>query len=177
MILAQACDRCHGRTSEEADPGDLRFLTISLSLSDMSQVIYARVPDALKEAVDAYAEERGVTLTSAVVDLLGRGMAAASDERSVADLETKLAKTTVEKAKVESKLETAMNELGGLRAFAERAAQEIGKCPKCGEPITGYDLLARGQCRHCETSWETCSCHTRQSHSLTSGRLDSFSVH
>lgn len=116
----------------------------------MSQVIYARVPDTLKEAADAYAEERGVTLTSAVVDLLGRGMAAASDERSVADLETKLAKTTVEKAKVESKLETAMNELGGLRAFAERAAQEIGKCPKCGEPITGYDLLARGQCRHCD---------------------------
>jgi hypothetical protein len=45
----------------------------------MTQVIYARVPEALKDAADLYANERGTTLTSAVVDLLGRGLAAFSD--------------------------------------------------------------------------------------------------
>jgi antitoxin component of RelBE/YafQ-DinJ toxin-antitoxin module len=118
----------------------------------MSQVIYARVPDTVKEAADAYAEDRGVTLTSAVVDLLGRGLAAASDERSIADLESKLARASAEKAQSEANLAAAMSELGGLRAFAQRAVQAVGTCPNsaCGQPITGYDLLAVGHCSHCE---------------------------
>ncbi|MGA3354676.1 MAG: hypothetical protein ABSD85_16070 [Acidimicrobiales bacterium] len=118
----------------------------------MSQVIYARVPDTAKEAADAYAKERGVTLTSAVVDLLKRGMAAASDERSIADLETKLAQAGAERAKAEATLAAAMNELGGLRAFAQRALQAVGTCPNraCAQAITGYELLALGRCNHCQ---------------------------
>ena len=37
-----------------------------------SEVIYARVPTALKEAADAYASQHGKTLTGAVADLLDR---------------------------------------------------------------------------------------------------------
>jgi hypothetical protein len=118
----------------------------------MSHVIYARVPETLKEVVDGYAEERGVTLTSAAVDLLERGMAAVSDERSITNLETKLAQVTAEKAQSEAKLAVVMNELGGLRAFAQRAVQAVGTCPNpaCGQAITGYDLLALGRCNHCQ---------------------------
>jgi hypothetical protein len=120
----------------------------------MSQVIYARVPDTLKEAADAYADERGVTLTGAVVDLLARGLAAASDERSVEQLELNLARVTTEKAKVEADLRAAQNELAGFAALAQRANQFIGKCPKkaCSKDITGKDLLVVGSCSACGQS-------------------------
>lgn len=118
----------------------------------MSQVVYARVPDSLKAALDLYADQHGLTLTSAVVDLLERGLVAASDEKSMAHLETKLAIACAEKAQVEAKLAGAQNELGTLRAFAERSLQPIGSCPNraCRQPIRGYDLLALGHCSHCQ---------------------------
>ena len=119
----------------------------------MTQVIYARVPDTLKEAADLYASEQGVTLTAAVVDLLERGLAAVTDERSIADLEHQLVRVTGEKAQAEADLKVAANELTGLRSFAQRATQtQVGKCPKCSQPISGYDLLGTGQCGHCAQS-------------------------
>lgn len=127
----------------------LHSLTKVLSFPDMSQVIYALVPDTLKDATDLYSSERGVTLTSAVVDLLERGLAASSDERSIADLEAKLAKTKAAKAESDARLAGVMNELGGLRAFAQRANLEVGQCPQCRQSITGYELMALGQCHNC----------------------------
>jgi len=115
----------------------------------MTQVIYARVPEALKDAADLYANERGTTLTSAVVDLLGRGLAASSDERSIVELEAKLAKAEAARAESDARLAAAMNELGGLRAFAQRANLEVGQCPACSQAISGYNLMAEGRCPHC----------------------------
>lgn len=117
----------------------------------MSQVIYARVPDQLKNAADVYADERGLTLTSAVVDLLQRGLAAVSDERSVMGLEARVAALTADKAQVEAQLLAARTELGTVQLLAQRASQVIGRCPNatCGQPITGYDLFAIGQCGQC----------------------------
>jgi hypothetical protein len=105
-------------------------------------VIYARVPAALKEAADAYASQQGTTLTAAVVDLLDRGLAAATDDRSVEELEANLATAT-------SRLHAAEAQLATLSAFAERADHRIGACPHCGKEITGRDLLAVGNCPHC----------------------------
>ncbi len=119
----------------------------------MTQVIYARVPDTLKEVADIYASEQGVTLTAAVVDLLERGLAAATDERSIAELEGQLVHVTTEKARAEADLKAAGNELVALRSFAQRATQtQVGKCPKCSQPISGYDLLGTGQCSKCSQS-------------------------
>ncbi len=126
-----------------------------LACSDMSQVIYARVSDSLKEAVDAYAVDRAVTLTSAAVDLLERGLAAASDERSVANLETTVARVTAKKESVEARLSAAEGELTTMRVIGERSAKTtVGVCPNkaCASPISGYDLLATGHCRQCGTS-------------------------
>lgn len=122
----------------------------SASVSDMpTEVIYARVPTALKEACDAYAAQRGATLTGAVVDLLDRGLSAVSDERSVAELEKNLAEATAAKNVAEAALHAAQTELGAVKAFAQRAGREVGTCPKCNEPITGYDLLGVGACPRC----------------------------
>ncbi len=114
-----------------------------------TEVIYARVPKTLKDAADAYASERGATLTKAVVDLLDRGLSSASDERSVAELERNLAQITAEKAAAEAELLAARTELGAVKSLAQRAGRAVGTCPECAQAITGYDLLASGQCPSC----------------------------
>jgi hypothetical protein len=122
----------------------------SASISNMAtEVIYARVPAAIKEAADAYASQHGKTLTGAVADLLDRGLNAASDERSVEQLETNLARISAEKAEAEAGLQAATTQLAALSALAQRAGQRVGSCPKCSEQITGHDLLATGQCGAC----------------------------
>jgi hypothetical protein len=119
----------------------------------MSQVIYARVPEAVKADVEKYADEHGVTLSSAAVDLLQRGLAAAGEERSIAILETKLAKLTGEKKALEAELQAVTNEVSSLRLFAQRAvATTVGSCPSCHSPISGLDLLGRGLCEKCQAS-------------------------
>ena len=117
-----------------------------------TEVIYARVPTALKGAADDYANQRGKTLTGAVVDLLGRGLSAATDERSVRDLEVNLARVSAEKAKIEADLRAAETQLAALASFAERARRSMGSCPSCSAPVTGFDLLTAGQCSQCGQS-------------------------
>jgi hypothetical protein len=119
----------------------------------MAQVIYARVPEEVKSDVEDYAGRQGVTLSSAAVDLLQRGLAAATDERSIANLEAKLVKASGENVTLAANLQVATNELGALRSFAERAtATKVGTCPSCNAPITGLDLLGRGICETCQSS-------------------------
>lgn len=115
----------------------------------MSQVIYARVPDPLKEAADVYANEQGVTLTQAVIDLLERGLAAATDEVSVDELQQRLAREGAEKAQLQAELQGLRGEMAALSALAQRVSQTVGTCPSCKTPITGGDLLAVGQCPKC----------------------------
>jgi hypothetical protein len=114
-----------------------------------TEVIYARVPTALKEAAEAYASQHGKTLTGAVADLLDRGLNAASDERSIGQLEANLARVNAKKAEAEAGLQTATIQLAALNALAQRAGQRVGACPNCGQQITGHDLLATGQCGAC----------------------------
>ena len=115
----------------------------------MSQVIYARVPDDLKAATDVYSEEQGLTLSRAVVDLLGRGLAAATAEPSVEDLQQRLARASAEKAQLEAQLQGLRAETTALTALAQRVGQTVGTCPSCQTAITGTDLLAVGQCPNC----------------------------
>jgi len=104
-------------------------------------VIYARVPTTLKEAVDAYASNQGTSLAAGVVDLLDRGLAAAKGV-SIKELEANLANTN-------ARLQAAEAQLATLSAFTERASHRIGTCPYCSKEITGRDLLAVGNCPHC----------------------------
>jgi len=103
--------------------------------------IYARVPIELKEATDAYAVERGMTLASAVTDLLSRGMEAASDEESVKALEATAAELQRELDQVKPALD----------AIHERLPQKLGTCD-CGHVLTGEDLLIKGTCPACSRS-------------------------
>lgn len=120
------------------------------------EVIYSRVPAELKRSVEAHASETGKTLTSAVIDLLERGLEATSSADSVRGLEQRIADLGNELHQREEALADAQSRLGGveerergLRALAQRASQTLGSCPQCRQPIRGYDLLATGTCPNC----------------------------
>ena len=68
---------------------------------------------------------------------------------SIAGLEKSLAEVTAAKNVAEAGLHAAQAELGVVKAFAQRAGRGVGTCPKCREPITGYDLLGAGACPRC----------------------------
>jgi hypothetical protein len=127
----------------------------------MSAVVYARVPDALKQGLEAHAAERALSLTAAVVELVGRGLEASTDEQSIADLERKLAGATRALAETRSRLSHAELSLRAARereeltmriytAFAERARHELARCPQCRQPVRGSDLFISGHCSNCE---------------------------
>jgi phage tail sheath gpL-like len=117
-----------------------------------TEVIYARVPVALKQAADAYAGEHGKSLAGAVADLLGRGLDAVSDDDSIQTLRSALAQLTSEKAAAELQLNHARAQLATLSTLAHRARQGLGTCPQCRATITGHDLLAAGHCPNCGSS-------------------------
>jgi hypothetical protein len=109
----------------------------------MSQTIYARVPDAIKDAAEAHAVANSVTLASAVSELLDRGLQAVADERSIAELERRAAELTVE---VEALRQRDQAVSSAYQALAQRIAQPVGACSRCGGPVTGHDLLVVGRC-------------------------------
>jgi rubrerythrin len=126
----------------------------------MSAVVYARVPETLKQALQRRAAERGLTLTQALVELVERGFEAIADEHSVRELEGKLAAATSELAQTRGRLQEAELNLRAARereqltartysALAERSRQELASCPRCRKPVRGCDLLVRGRCPHC----------------------------
>jgi hypothetical protein len=65
------------------------------SLTVSSTVVDARVPDPLKQALEAGAQERSLSLTCTVVELLEQGLEATDDERA-RGLEAELAASTSE---------------------------------------------------------------------------------
>jgi len=129
----------------------------------MSAVIYARVPDSLKQALEAHRSTGGLTLTRAVVELLEQGLEASAEGRSPAELEGKLAECTSEQEATRARLAEAELRLQAARereqltartyrALAERTRQELASCPRCRKPVRGSDLLVSGRCPHCRTA-------------------------
>ena len=117
--------------------------------------------DSLKQALEAHASERGLSLTRALVELLERGLAPIAEEQSVREREGKLAAATSELTERRARLKQA--ELGlqaarerekttarTHRAFAARARHELAPCPQCRKPLRGFDLLISGHCPHCD---------------------------
>ena len=123
----------------------------------MSAVVYARIPDSLKKALEAHRAARGLTLSRAVVELLEQGLAASADEQSSPKPEAKLALLTSELEKTRGRLKEASLRLQAARereqlsartytALAARARQRLALCPRCREPVRGFDLLVSGHC-------------------------------
>ncbi len=100
--------------------------------------VYARVTTELKEALDSFAESKGMTQASAVTDLLIRGLEAASNETSIQALERRI-------DELEAELTQVRQAAGMVEA---RLRQVIGRC-KCGNSLTGRDFMVTGSCSSC----------------------------
>ncbi len=125
----------------------------------MSQVIYARVPDSLKQALASRAHQRELNLTATVVELLEQGLEASDDQRAER-LERALATAAGQLEQTRARLAEAKRTLTAakrrqqltsrtLRALAERARQQLASCPGCRKPLRGSDLFVSGHCPHC----------------------------
>ena len=128
-----------------------------------SDVIYARVPTALKEAAEEYAAARNYTLTTAVSELLGLGLEAVHDSKSVevlrrriGELEHELGDSKAARDREELRRQVAEQQAAGLEhvaaAWNDRAQQQVGVCPhpSCNGEIRGIDLLVLGTCSTCK---------------------------
>jgi hypothetical protein len=131
----------------------------------MTEVVYARVPDALKQALAARAQQRGLSLTATVVELVERALAANDDQRAEG-LERQLAASANELERTRARLAEAKLKLAAasereqltartLRALAERARHELASCPQCRQSLRGYDLFVSGHCPHCNRAITT----------------------
>lgn len=127
----------------------------------MGEVVFCRVPAALKQALQARAGERGLSLNAAVVELVERGLAASEQERSGEKLAGRLAAGARELERTRARLAAAELELQAARAreqergraaraLAERARHRLCACPQCRQPLRGLDLLASGHCPNCD---------------------------
>lgn len=119
-------------------------------------VVYARIATGLKAQVEAYANDRGVTLTAAVADLLQRGLEAASNSASVDQLQDRLTEqdhqlstARVALAEANARLSSLQERERGLQTLAQRAEQTLGPCPHCNKPVRGFDVLVTGHCPSC----------------------------
>jgi hypothetical protein len=116
----------------------------------MSDVLYARAQPELKEAVDAFAEGRGLSMNAAVVELVTRGLQSVSAEGAT---RAALDKLEHDKTNLAKQLAAHEAQTQNMQAFIEQAKGPAGSCPntKCDTSLTGLDLL-RGRCPKCGTA-------------------------
>ena len=126
----------------------------------MSEVVFGRVPPALKEALMTRARERGLSLNATLVELSERALEESAREAAGKDLEAALAASARELEHSEARLAAAELRLaaaveqeeqtqGTLRALTERARHELGQCPQCRKRVRGFDYLVSGRCPYC----------------------------
>lgn len=127
-----------------------------------TEVIYARIPANLKGALIDYAARNAMTQTTAIADLLERGLKAVTTsasieeiERSAHDLRAKLATSEVQLREAQLRAnaveERERNLLSAYQGLAKRTEQTIGTCPVCTKAVRGYDLLVTGRCPQCNS--------------------------
>ena len=138
----------------------------------MSAVVYTRVPDALKQALQARAREGGLSLNAAAVELIERGLGVIEDERSSEGLERALQACASELDETRARLAEAELRLQAARereqlsartyaAFTERARHELASCPRCRKPLRGCDLFVSGRCPNCANALSSLLVPTR----------------
>ncbi len=115
----------------------------------MSAVVYARVPDSLKTALEAFASEHSLTLTRGVVELLERGLEQIAQEQPAAGLEETRARLQEAELRLQTALERERLTAHCYSAVVERSRQPLVSCPNCRKPVSGSDLLVSGRCPHC----------------------------
>lgn len=138
----------------------LEYLTMA------TEVVYARVPGELKDLLEGYAADRGISQSTAIAALLESGTRLEATaarvgrlERQTGDLEEQLAAARHRVRELELETEAAAQRERELertyRVIGERADQPIGVCPACRTSVRGYDVLVTGKCSNCGAGLST----------------------
>lgn len=128
-----------------------------------SATIYARVPEQTKDAAAEFAAQHGLTLASALHDLLALGLESAAGSTTVAALQAEVGQLQERVRELEATVQTQAlahsqleHELAALRQAADvwvqRADLPVGTCPSCSQPLSGADVLIAGRCSQCRKS-------------------------
>jgi len=128
-----------------------------------SEALFVRIPHELREALDTHAGEKGMSLGTAVADLLTRGLEGAGAEQSIRALEQSLADAKTTLAERDEQVKGAAASVAAadareksMRDLAEQLeAASIGQCSVagCGASFNAVDLVVRRRCpkRHALT--------------------------
>lgn len=127
----------------------------------VSEALYFRASADLREGADAYRRANSLTLSSALAELVSRGLEAVGNEQSVKELEAETAALKQRAADLELKLAKERAESGIMRqrdqmwsAFvngldAQLRSVTVGSCPACNNPVTTFDQIRTAHCPSC----------------------------
>ncbi len=109
--------------------------------------LYFRTSPKVREDVEQFGTERGLTLSSALAALVERGLEAVGSEDSIRALEEKAQGLGQELAVLQERdrgWQTMFNSLQG-----QLKTLKVGKCPKCQKRVTAFDQLLAQRCPAC----------------------------
>jgi hypothetical protein len=129
-----------------------------------SESLYFRGSAKLREDAEEYALERGMTLSSALSFLVERGLEAAANERSVANLEQLIQQRKQELAVMQERDRN-------WRAWADSIQGQlqtvsVGRCPTCQRAVTASDQFIMRRC-----PWSGCDDRLQQVLHATAGEF------
>jgi hypothetical protein len=129
-----------------------------------SESLYFRGSAKLRENAEEYALGRGMTLSSALSLLVERGLEAAANERSVANLEQLIQQRSQELALMQERDRN-------WRAWADSIQGQlqtvrVGQCPSCKRVVTASDQFIMRRC-----PWSGCDDRLQQVLLATAGEF------
>jgi hypothetical protein len=129
-----------------------------------SESLYFRATGELRQAVDEYSANQGVTLSAALGALVERGLEAVSNEESVRRIQAELEQRRGELAGAQLKLAQAEGQVNLLQErdvkwqlFHKSIEQQLraapgGQCKHCRQQMSAYDVVIAKKCGKCAKS-------------------------
>jgi hypothetical protein len=114
-----------------------------------TESLYFRASGGLREGAERFAEERGLTLSSALAVLVEGGLEAATNETSVATLERRVQELSQDIAVLSERDRNWRAVFDSLQGQLRTLA--VGRCPVCDQVVTAHDQFLS---RHCP--WPSC---------------------
>lgn len=120
-----------------------------------SESLYFRASAKLREDAEEYALERGMTLSSALSFLVERGLEAAANERSVANLEQLIQQRNQDLAVMQERDRNWRAWANSIQGQLQTV--RVGQCPSCKRVVTASDQFIMRRC-----PWSGCEDRLQQ---------------
>lgn len=138
------------RAEEELACPDLERMTPDVQEpKQRTESLYFRTSARLRECAEQYAEDRGLTLSSALSGLVERGLEAITNEPSIAKLEERVQELDQQVAVMQERDRSWHAMFSSLQGHLRTL--RVGNCPACRKPVTANDQFLVRRC-----PWENC---------------------